>query len=605
MTLRFEQLGPYRIGKVLGRGGMGTVYEGTDAETGQRAAIKVLTPQLAVAEGFRERFEAEIDSLKKLRHPHIVRLYGYGEQEGYLFYAMELVEGSSLEEEIRSGRRFNWREATTIGIQVCKALKHAHDHGVIHRDIKPANLLYDSDGNIKLSDFGIARLFGGVQLTSAGGVLGTAEYMSPEQADGRTVTTRCDQYSLGGVMYTLLAGRPPFRAKTMPELLQLQRFAEPEPVRRFAPDAPVELERIVMQLLEKEPEKRFPNAQILSRHMEAMIKGLTRPITLHDSGEGEPKMPVAEGGSAAAVHLAETRVSPSNAGIDHFEVDDLELEPLDRSSARTTFRESKEVSRAAAAAESSDASPAVSFTTVEEEARRRSAAEPEVSPLVRYLQLAALAASLIGLAALLWYMLQPPSADALYADIQEVAKDDQAESLSAAEPAIRDFLTRYPNDPRAEELVAYRDAIDLERIERRLRVRGLRPTDDNDLGPIERIYVEAIDSAESQPQQAVEKLGAMLALYDGDSEQLSRRERLGLELARRKRDQLQARIDETANLHRDLITQHMTQAESVRQSDPARARQLLDAIVTLYGEKPWASEQVDRARRMLAELGTP
>jgi len=194
-----------------------------------------------------------------------LRLFGYGEQDGTMFYAMERVEGISLEEEIHHGRRFDWREVTQIAIRMCRALKHAHDHGIIHRDIKPANILMSRDGEVKLSDFGIARLFGNTRMTNDGGVLGTAEYMAPEQADGRPVTDRCDQYSLGGVMFTLLAGRPPFRASSFAEMLQLQRFSEAQPVLRYAPDTPVELDRIISQLLEKDPAKRFYNAMMLAR----------------------------------------------------------------------------------------------------------------------------------------------------------------------------------------------------------------------------------------------------------------------------------------------------------------------------------------------------
>ena len=134
-----KQLGPYDIGERIGKGGMGSVYRGTDRESGQVAAIKVLAPQLAQSEGFRERFEAEIESLKTLRHEGIVRLMGYGKDRGALFYSMELVDGKSLDEEIKAGRRFSWRETVDIAQQVCRALKHAHDHGIVHRDIKPAN----------------------------------------------------------------------------------------------------------------------------------------------------------------------------------------------------------------------------------------------------------------------------------------------------------------------------------------------------------------------------------------------------------------------------------------------------------------------------------
>jgi serine/threonine-protein kinase len=191
-----------------------------------------------------------------------------------LFYAMELVEGTSLEEELQSGRRFDWQKVTHVGIQISRALKHAHDSGVIHRDIKPANLLLTSTGDVKLSDFGIAKFFGATGLTSDGGVPGTAEYMAPEQADGRPVTHRSDLYSLGGVLYALLAGRPPFRARSIPEMLQLQRFAEPEPVQRLCPDVPKELASIVAQLLEKDPERRIVSAMILGRRLEAMEHGL-------------------------------------------------------------------------------------------------------------------------------------------------------------------------------------------------------------------------------------------------------------------------------------------------------------------------------------------
>ena len=198
--MEIEWLGPYQIVGKLGRGGMGTVYEAVHRETGEPAAVKLLSAALAREEGFRSRFEAEIETLRKLRHPNIVRLFGFGEQEGELFYAMELVNGNSLEEELRGGRAFDWREVTRIGIETCRALRHAHDRGVIHRDIKPGNLLLTADGRVKLSDFGIARLFGHTRLTSAGNILGTAEYMSPEQAEGKPVERAGRPLQPGGVV---------------------------------------------------------------------------------------------------------------------------------------------------------------------------------------------------------------------------------------------------------------------------------------------------------------------------------------------------------------------------------------------------------------------
>ena len=198
---------------------------------------------------------------------------------------------------------------TRLAIKLCRALKHAHDHGIIHRDLKPANLLLTVDGELKLSDFGIARLFGNTRLTSDGGVLGTAEYMAPEQADGRVVTDRCDQYSLGGVLYALLAGRPPFRAKSLVEMLQLQRFAEPEPVTRFAPQTPAELARIVHQLLDKDPQKRFANTLMLSRSLEAMDGGLS--ISLSSADDFILLDPQSQGGGQPQLGQTSPTLSPT------------------------------------------------------------------------------------------------------------------------------------------------------------------------------------------------------------------------------------------------------------------------------------------------------
>ncbi len=259
----FEKLGPYHVDRIIGRGGMGTVFAATDERTSEWAAVKVLAPGLAGDETFRERFAAEIESLKKLHHPHIVQLYGFGEQDGHLFYAMELVNGSNLEQEIRAGRRFTWRDVTRLGIEICRALKHAHDHGVIHRDLKPANLLLDENEQIKLSDFGIAKLFGFTQMTVGGNVMGTADYMAPEQAEGKATTPRCDLYSLGCVMYALLAGRPPFSA-TIAEVVHKLRYEQAQPIQQLATDVPDELAQIIHELLEKDPHRRIRTALAVS-----------------------------------------------------------------------------------------------------------------------------------------------------------------------------------------------------------------------------------------------------------------------------------------------------------------------------------------------------
>ena len=160
-------------------------------------------------------------------------------------------------------------------MQICQALKHAHDRGVIHRDLKPANLLHTPDDQIKLADFGIAKLYGMSQLTVAGGVIGTADYMSPEQGDGQGVTARSDLYSLGSVLFALLAGRPPFASRTAAEVIHKLHYEEALPVRRLAPDTPEEFELIIAQLLEKDPAKRIATALAVANRLKAMEYGLS------------------------------------------------------------------------------------------------------------------------------------------------------------------------------------------------------------------------------------------------------------------------------------------------------------------------------------------
>ena len=176
-----EFLGPYRIGKVLGRGGMGTVFSAVHEKTKEPVAVKLIADHVADEMRFRRRFDAEIKTLKRLRHPGIVQLIGYGEEKGHLFYSMELVEGETLQKRIRREKRLGWMLTLDIAIQICAALKHAHDFGVIHRDLKPANLIMTHDDKVKLVDFGVAKIFGSGEHTAVGSVMGTADYMAPNR----------------------------------------------------------------------------------------------------------------------------------------------------------------------------------------------------------------------------------------------------------------------------------------------------------------------------------------------------------------------------------------------------------------------------------------
>ncbi len=285
----FDYFGPYRVEGVLGRGGMGTVYKGSHARSGDKVAIKVIAAAVADQSRFRRRFAAEIDTLKRLKHPHIVELIGYGEEQGLLFYSMEYVAGRSLLEHMRQHRVLPWEDVIQIGIETSAALKHAHDLGIIHRDLKPANLMLSDQGQVKLTDFGIAKLFGSTDMTVAGSVIGTADYMPPEQAEGKTITTRSDLYSLGCVLYALLSGRAPFGGKSLPEVLYAVRYNAVPDLATLAPNCPLELAELIKEMVEKDPSKRPPTALVVGNRLKAIQAGMRKLGSAMKPSEGDGK----------------------------------------------------------------------------------------------------------------------------------------------------------------------------------------------------------------------------------------------------------------------------------------------------------------------------
>jgi len=276
-----ERIGPYLITRKIGSGGMGAVYLGQHETTQEVVAVKVLPASLAREEGFVLRFGREVEAMQKVSSPHIVRLIDSGLDGETYYYSMEYVEGETLTSRLKRDKKIPWPETVELVLQICAALKSAHDAGIIHRDLKPSNLLIANDGCIKLTDFGVAQVFASNRLTITGGVIGTAEYMSPEQAQGQRATKRSDLYSLGAVMYAMLTGRPPFVGSTTVEILQKHRYGQFDRVKRYLPEIPPFLDDLVNQLLEKDPAKRPPDALVLSRQ----LRDFLQRIDLQSTGE--------------------------------------------------------------------------------------------------------------------------------------------------------------------------------------------------------------------------------------------------------------------------------------------------------------------------------
>ena len=268
-TTTQRRFGPFQIEDQLGSGGMGTVYRAVYRKNGRQVALKLLIPGLEINDKAVKRFEREMVILEKLRHPNIVKYYGGGVHHGQYFYAMKLTTGGTLDDVLQERGQIPWQQVIEYGVQICDALEHAHDHGVIHRDLKPANLFLGKNDSIVLGDFGIARDSSETALTAAGSTVGTYAYMAPEQITGKQpVSAKTDLYALGCVLFEMLTGQTPYQAATMAELLYQHLEEEPPRVASLALDCPVWLEEIIMLLLEKEPKDRPHDAPFVRMKLE-------------------------------------------------------------------------------------------------------------------------------------------------------------------------------------------------------------------------------------------------------------------------------------------------------------------------------------------------
>lgn len=588
--MAIERLGPYRLDKTLGRGGMGTVYAAHHVDTGERVAVKVLAAGIARQEHFRQRFEAEIQSLIKLDHPNIVRILAYDLEDEQAYYAMELVEGKSLFDEQKNGRRFNWQEVAQIGIETCAALRHAHDRGILHRDLKPGNLMLDPGGRVKLTDFGIAKLFGGRQLTADGGVIGTVDFMSPEQANGAPTSQRSDLYSLGSVLFALLARRPPFAGKTIPATLQSLSADAPPPVRDFAPETPVEMEKLIDRLLAKDPAKRIGSAQSVAQRLQAVLEEGQRAESASNEDQefdlGDENDSNITTSNAASIAEQPTIEPPPTVNL----AMSPEAQPTRRSPTLTDKQREKP--------NQAGLSENRGYTEVNDDIRKREddigkhhESRQTVWPLVAGL------AVVLGLVALgIIYANRPPSADQLYQTIQTAAADDDSDRVVTVEEECQEFLDRFADDRRADEVRQTLDRIESirypQRLQRKRRLRGWTA-----LSPAEQLFIQALESGESHPELAIGEFQAIVVLFADDPEEVA-----CVDAAKQQVDRLETTVELTRSQHLRVLKERLELARRLRESDSSSADKLLRGIVRLYADKPWAREQVEQAEALLERV---
>lgn len=617
MTLDFEQIGPYEVVRILGQGGMGTVYQAINAKTRGPVAVKVISSSMAQHQRFRRRFDAEIQTLLKLKHPSIVQLIGFGEERGLLFYSMEYVDGENLQQQLRREKKIGWERVVDIAIEVCSALKHAHDFGVIHRDLKPANLMINSQGRVKLTDFGIAKLFGSAEATVEGSVLGTADYMSPEQAEGKPVSVRSDLYSLGSICYAAITGRPPFVGKNIPEILFNVRYGNLIPLSSLAPDTPKELCDLIEELLRREPSMRPPTGLVVGNRLQSLRAGLSKrarekavdktevrnlkemtSIDMNEDSsllaEADSKLPgnetVYSQASAASLPkpkepLATSVSNPSIAGPDDKTRIALSNSGFDLNEHPSGIEHMANTN----------------FTEVQEGDRRRSsiviATHEPMSPWSQWLSVGGLIALLIACAGAIYWFSLAPSANVLYQEIA-AASDATDEELFAIEPAAERFKALYPDDPRCTEVDALLSEVESLRSIKRLEKKAKRGGTDQ-LDPIEQAFLECLKAQSIDSSLAQRKLSAFVTVF-GANDKLTSRQRQILELANRMSAKLASESKPSKNPAIEALEEQMTWAEA-NLSSTARAA-WLQGVVELFEDKLWAREVVASAKAKLGEI---
>ena len=302
--------GRYRIQRKLGAGGMANVYLAEDQELGRRVAIKILNDRHANDDQFVERFRREAKNAAALSHPNIVSIYDRGEAEGTYYIAMEYLDGRSLKELIVTRGDAPVDIAVQYARQILSALKFAHKHGIVHRDIKPHNVLVNAEGAVKVTDFGIARA-GASQMTEAGSIVGTAQYLSPEQARGGEVDQRSDLYSLGVVLYELLTGTLPFSGDTPVEIAMKHLSQTPEPPSKRRAGIPRELDMVVMRALAKDPADRYQSADEMEADLDRVARGVGIAPETEAAATQIMRSPVTIPGPLAAT--AATMITPGRS----------------------------------------------------------------------------------------------------------------------------------------------------------------------------------------------------------------------------------------------------------------------------------------------------
>ena len=566
-----NRLGPYLIDEQIGRGGMGIVYSAHHEDSAEKVAIKVLPGGFSTDESFRVRFESEIDALKHLNHPNIVQIHGFGEQDGELFYVMEFIEGRSLYDIIKHDGALHWQDVMRFSISICKALKHAHDRGIIHRDIKPANLLLTTEGDAKLLDFGIAKLYGSNNLTADHAIVGTADYMAPEQTEGARPSANSDLFSLSSSMYAALCGKPPFSAPNVPAIIHKVRFEEPVRIGKRVDDLPVDVDHLIHSGLVKDPAKRIPTAMAMMHQMQAILDGFKQ------------LMPRQTPGIELLTSDPTTEVLPE-VSQDHSKSLDDQTVTGDYDSPPQQFDETITTSTGPTTSPTGESERRTHYTEVGTDANLESESESaDAGKAGAVLAIILLLVMVSGLAYGVWYQLRPLDSNQLITEIE--ATSSQNEKLRL----MSEFISRFPEHEKAAAIESVFHRLKAQDELQRFRKRVLNSKITTGLSANE-LRIREIWKSEDTAEKRIGSLLGFTLMGESGS--------LIPPLAQQLIDELQAEEDQRRSQIQTQISDQIKQLQAMLKTDPEKAQQVIIGLIKAYGDLAWLDDEMNTLREM-------
>lgn len=576
---------------------MGTVYQALDTRSGDTVAVKALAPVYSFDEHFRKRFESEIDTLTKLDHPNIVRIISFGQEDGNLFFAMELVEGSSLFQKQKTNHKFIWQEVLSVGRDVASGLRHAHDRGIIHRDMKPGNLLLSDNGLVKITDFGIAKTFGGSQLTGDGNIVGTMDFMAPEQTLGKPATARSDLYGLGIVMYTLFSGKPPYAGLSVEQTIEHLTKRQVPRIDTVISDIPEPIADLIHQLIEKDPEKRIPTALALLNRIDTVTHELksyaeAKTSIVSESSSDELEVSSIIGGKpkAAEPDDGKTRMSkPASVP------EETRLSKKRKDDGKGQAGRSPDT---VATASRDDDLGSVSrqpdyFSPVTDQVRKKRSedeAYPENSG--RVWPVALMFFAVLGLLSfgIYYTLLRKIPADTLLAEI-----DEEKHHLYRVRDEMNNFIRWYPDHERNEQIKNW-----LEISEAQTHFKTLQLKSRTRLTDIELKFLDIASESEKDPDRGLIALNDFVTLHDVPD--LDERESRCIRSAKAYINKIEF---DAANFHAkqvEAVQRALDRAEKIAGSDPKKAIAILNSAINVHSEYEGVSDLLEQARSMISEL---